>query len=277
MIDNKKTVFDVKTHLEYLHECLRPQPNGRGLKKRLAEYLNIQPAFLSQILSGRYDLTLEQADATNLFFDHSPDESDFFILLVNRDRASTPSLRKYFDVKVQNVLRKRLEFVERVGKKHEVSQEAQNIYYSSWIYAAIHIGSAIPEFCTQTGIAKALGLPLDLTGKTLDFLVANRLLKKDGNRYEITDHWIRIERASPHIIKHHSHWRAKAIQNLELQNEEELHFSGVYAIDKKAMLKIKDQTLTFIKQQMRDIEPATEERLVVFNIDWFSLTKSDPG
>ena len=266
-------IFAHKSHFDYLKHKLDPRHSQRGVKAKLASHLRIQPAFLSQVLAEKFSLSLEQADLANQFFDHSKEEADFFLLLVSRDRAGTESLRKHFESQIQSTLKKRLLVIERLGRKTEITAEAKGIYYSSWLYAAIHVACTISELQTRQSIAKHFSIPIELAGKILDFLVEQSLLKKIDEKYTTTESWIRLDKESPHIIKHHTNWRQKAIQNFELQTNEDMHYSGVFSMDQKTALKIQDQFLHFIQQQLKMIETAKEEHLYVFSGDFFSLIK----
>lgn len=266
-------LFAFKTHFDYLRHKLNPRNSQRGIKAKVAEFLRIQPAFLSQVLAEKFSLSLEQADLANQFFDHSKEEAEFFLLLVSCDRAGTESLKKHFESQIQLLLKKRLLVVERLGRKSEISDETKGVYYASWLYAATHVACTISALQTRQAIAKHFHIPVELAGKILDFLMEQNLLTKNAEKYSTTQSWIRLDKESPHIIKHHTNWRQKAIQNLELQTNEDLHYSGVFSMDRKTALKIQDQFLNFIQQQLKMIESAKEEELYVFNGDFFSLLK----
>jgi uncharacterized protein (TIGR02147 family) len=264
-------VFGAKSHDAYLNQKLNGPDARRGVKSQLAQHMMVQPAFLSQVLAGKYALSLEQADLANQFFDHSPEEADFFLLLVNRDRAGTATLRTHFDKQITAALAKRNQVVERLGKKFELTSEAKGVYYSSWMFAAIHVACTIPDLRTCRSLSAHFGLPALTIASVLQFLEENGLIHKENDQYLPTQNWVRLDKNSPHIVKHHSNWRQKAIQNLELQTDEDLHYSGVFSIDRASMNLIKDEILGFMKEQMKKIEKAKEEDLVVFGIDFFKL------
>lgn len=266
-------IFDFQSQFLYLKERLSAENSSRGMKTQLAEALLIQPAFLSQVLSGKYSLSLEQADLANKFFDHATDESNFFLLLVSRDRASTSSLKKHFDHQLNLILKKRQRLIERLGRKAEMSAEVEGIYYSSWMYGAIHIACTIPEMGSRKLISEKLNLSIEVVGNVLDFLTENNFLQKSAEKYKPTDSWARLDKKSPHIIRHHANWRQKAIQNLENQTDDDLHYSGVFSMDQKTARKIQNAVLDFVKLQLKDIEAAKEEDLFVFGIDFFNLMK----
>jgi hypothetical protein len=166
-----KTIFDCHSHFEYLKIRLNTKAMGRGVKSRFSSFIKIQPAFLSQVLSQKFCLSLEQGDLANQFFDHSNDEARFFLLLISRDRAGSDSLKNHFQNEIESELKKRLSVVERLGKLTEVSDEAKGIYYSSWIYSAAHVACTISTCNTRREIARQLNLPIETVSEVLDFLV----------------------------------------------------------------------------------------------------------
>ncbi len=266
-------LFDYQTHFAYLNDRLGIKGAPRGSKTKFSAYLRIQPAFLSQVLAQKHSLSLEQADLANQFFDHSSEESDFFLLLVGNDRAATASLKKHFETQIGNILKKRMRVMERLGRKAEISHETKGVYYSSWLYSAAHIGCTISRLRTRKALAQELKVPTEVLGKVLDFLEENNLLRREESAYVPTESWVRLDKESPHIIKHHTNWRLKAIENLEIQTDKDLHYSGVFSIDKKTALRLKDQFLDFLKAQLKEFEAAKEEELFVIGVDFFQLMK----
>ena len=268
------TIFDFKEHGEYLEWVFKTNSPRRGAKVRFAEAIRIQPAYLSQVLSGRQSLSLEQTDQANQVLEHTADESEYFISMVSAERAATPSLRAHYRNQMNTAVQRRGEVTGRLGKRSEMSAEAGLIYYSSWLYPAIHIACAIPGMRTRRALVKRFKINTLLASKILEFLVAHGLLTKAGDEYSITAYWPRLNRESANIIKHHTNWRMQAIQNLDFQTEKELHFSGIYAVDEASAKILKDRMLEFIKDQMKVIEPSPSEKLLVIGIDLFEPIKA---
>ena len=80
---------------------------------------------------------------------------------------------------------------------------------------------------------------------------------------------MRLTKDSPLIVKHHTNWRMQAIHNVEFQKKDDLHFSGIYSLDKETAEKIKSHMMEFIKQQIKMIETAPEKTLYVLGVDFF--------
>ncbi len=262
-----ESIFDHESHQVYLKMRL----TAHGLKTRFAGALRLAPSYVSQILGNQHSLSLEQADKANEFLRHSPEESEFFFLLVSKDRAGTSRLRKHFEEKIREHKKKRLQVTERLGRKSVIDESVNGTYYASWIYSAAHIACAIDGLNDSETIAGRLGIEKSAVNQVLSFLENNGFLVKKPEGYEITQTWIRLEKPSPHLIKHHSNWRLKAIQNLDRESENDLHYSGLYAIDFKTSIRLKNLILEFLKNQMPAIESAPSQDLYVWNIDLFRM------
>lgn len=269
-----KTVFEYENHFSYLKDTLG-RTNVRGIKGRFAEHVQIQPAFLSQVLANKYPLSLEQGDLANSFFDHTSEESDFFLLILSRDRAGSASLRKHFSKQIEHFRKRRLEVVERLGRKAEVPLEVQGVYYSSWLYAAVHVALTIPELRKPSVLKDYLGVKRDKVLHVLQFLEENGFVFRKGDEFHPTQTWIRLDRESPQINQLHINWRNKAIQSLDTRRDEDLHYSGAFSLDEKTATIIRDALLENISKQIKTIEAAPEEDLYVINLDFFKLKRSE--
>ncbi len=268
-----KNVFDFTQHASYLDFRLTDPALKRGAKSRFAEALRIQPAFLSQVLAEKYPLSLEQADLANQFFDHSRDEAEFFLMLVGRDRAGTDSLKKYFSGKIAQLLEQRVILADRLEPRREIDERTKGIYYSSWLYSAVHVGCSIPTLQTRRAIIEHFRISPELADSILDFLLEAGMLMKDGDRFLITQTWARVDGRSPHIRNHHTNWRMKSIDHLDELNVDELHYSGVFSADLETIEKIRIHFADFIAQQVKLIEPAPEKELFSITADVFRIRK----
>ncbi len=86
-----------------------PSGLGRGSRAKLAAHLNCKPATISQVLSGALDFNLEQALLVSEFIDHTHEEAQYFLLLVQHSRAGSEKIRSYFDSKFNDgALRSRI-------------------------------------------------------------------------------------------------------------------------------------------------------------------------
>ena len=99
-------IFGYRDYKSYINHWIASQPNrGRGFKSKIAERIRCQLAYISQVLTGVANFSLEQAEMLNTLFNHSEAGGEFFLLLVERARAGTSSLEKFFDSEAPNGLK----------------------------------------------------------------------------------------------------------------------------------------------------------------------------
>ena len=86
--------FDYTDYKSYINARLDADPQGRGSRSALARAIRCQSAFVSSVLRGSVHFTPEQGEAINEHFGHSETDADYFLLLLQLQRAGTDSLRQ---------------------------------------------------------------------------------------------------------------------------------------------------------------------------------------
>ncbi len=216
---------------------------------------------------------MEQGEAANIFMDHSNEESQFFLILIQLAKAGTPALKRRIQMQISQILEKRLILRERLGIAPGLNTEAQAEFYSSWIYGIIHVILTIPELQNAEAISKYLGLSVRRVGEILDFLVSVGLaIKAENNRYDIGTARIHLGSDSPLISKFHTNWRVKAIQSLEKESaSDDLHYSSAITVSKEDAIKIKSILIKYIQEIKLIVRDSSAEVPFCFNIDFFKI------
>src|SRR5262249_54291611 len=127
--------YSFQGYKPYLNHVLSPTGSSRGLRSKLAEHLDCQTAFISQVLNGPSHFSLEYALKISEFLSHNEDEAQFFMLLVQMDRAGTHTLKDFYKRQLQQIHTAREKVQERIKVKQGLSEQARETYYSSWHYA----------------------------------------------------------------------------------------------------------------------------------------------
>src|SRR5437763_542470 len=135
---NKKNIFSYFDYKAYLH-AVEHQGIYKGIRSRIAEAADCQNAFVSQVLNGEVNFSLEQAMKIAVFLGLNEDEHQYLLWMLEYKRAGTQELKKYFHNLMEGLREKNLEIKERVQIPQVLTAEAQATYYSSWIYSAIHV------------------------------------------------------------------------------------------------------------------------------------------
>lgn len=269
----KTSLFEAENYKHYLHSKVGKPGQRRGIKSAMARALNCQPTYITSVLYGAANLSPEQAEALNPFFAHTKDESQFFILLVMRDRAGTHTLKMHFQEQLDQILTTRLVLTKRLGQHNPLGEQSRGQFYSSWHYLAAQIALTIPTYQSHEKLSQALDLPPTLVAEVLQFLVEVNLIEKSGSKFLPLSTQIRIGNDSHHIRKHHTNWRIKAMESLDREGINDLHYSGVVSLSESDVVRIKDTLLTQLKENLNLIRESKEEKLYVLNIDFFNLLK----
>jgi uncharacterized protein (TIGR02147 family) len=268
-----KNLFSYSSYKAYIRQRAGGAHTKKGVKTALAKALHCQPTYISQVLHGKAHLSPEQAEAANHFFGHTREEAHFFHLLLQKERAGTKSLARYYDEQIQEILQRRLVLTSRLGAKQALSAEHQSIYYSSWIYAAVHIALTIPELRTRDALSRYLHVAPARITEVLEFLVAAGLAVGKGEEFVNGPSQVRLGRDSQHILRHHANWRAQAIEALEREELTDLHYSGVVSLSREDVVRVKDRILESIEEIQKTVRDSREEELCALTFDLFRLKR----
>ena len=270
----KKSIFEFSYYKAYLRYWLDHQiGKGRGLQTAMAKHMGCQTAYVSQVLKDQANFSLEQADSLNSFLQHDKDESEFFLLLVEKERAGTKSLKQRFVSQIDKILQQRLVLKNRVDIKQSLGTEEQAIYYSSWYYAAIHVAVGVPGLNNKESLREYFSLNSEVINQALEFLCQVSLLQKQGDEYHTGVARLFLGNDSPMIKKHHNNWRLQAIQSMEQNLSKNLHLSTVVSLSQKDMLLVKEKLVNAIEEARATIRESKEESLCCLNLDFFELKK----
>lgn len=268
-------IFDYSSYKNFLRTIAGEKNQRKGNKSAIANAIQCQQAYLSQVLYGDADLSLEQIEALSSFLNHGAEEKEFLILLLLKDRAGTQRLKSHFQQQITNILRRRLVITERLGSHEHISEEDKSKYYSSWIYSAVHIATTIPGLRSVRTLCDYLNVPPEKIIEVLKFLRHVGLVVNKKNEYLPTTKQMRLGNDSTNITKHHTNWRVRTLEALDREKISDLHYSAVVSLSHEDALKIKDAILEGLKNNLKKIRDSKEEVLYCYNIDFFSM-KNDP-
>ena len=272
---NELTIFESRDYKAYLHTKVGGPRQKKGIKSAMARALGCQPTYITHVLNGHANLSLEQAESLNAYFVHTKEESQVFLLMVLRDRAGTHTLKTHFQDQIDRLLASRMILTKRLGQRNTLSEEHRAVFYSVWYFLAAQIGLTIPSWRTNEVLAKNLGLPPARVAEVLQFLCEVGLVEKSGADFVPTETQIRLGNDSHHILKHHTNWRVKAIASLENEDLHDLHYSSVVSLSAKDVIQIKNMLLEQLKDNLRVVSDSKEERLYGLNIDFYNLAPAN--
>ncbi|NDE15264.1 TIGR02147 family protein [bacterium] len=265
-------VFGFSNYRDYLSHRIQTTEEGRGYQKQLAIAAKCQSSYLSQVLSGNANLTLEQAFGICHFWDFDKDQTDFYMALVSKERAGTPKLRDYIDAKIEAIRVKKANLSNRFDENQSVNPEQKVEYYSNWYMPVIHTMVAIPRFRQAPAIARQLNLPVETVDYALNQLEKSGLVAKTADGWTNTARDIHLRSDSP--LNYHYHNMVRMLANRRMQEStpgESLHYSAVYSLSESDFAKIKQELLTMLENTRLTVLSSPEETAAAFTLDFFRM------
>ena len=262
-------VYDFIDYRKFLQILFSGTGEGRGKRSLLATYLNCQASFLTQVFTEKAHLSLEHAFKVCEYLNLDEHETNYFMLLVQKEKAGNKKLQTFFYQKIKKIKKSRDQIDHRINIKTDLSFEDQMIYYSVWYYAAIHIATSIPEINTAEKISKYLDLNLLTTKNALNFLEEKGFVEFKNGLYKVGARRIHLKKGMPMLPRHHSNWRMKAIASIDQEKENELHYTAILGISKEDALLLKEKLLKLLEEFEPVIAKSKEETSVVLLLDLF--------
>lgn len=271
-------IYSYKCYKKYILDYVKAQPQrGRGFFSKVAKSLESQSSFISQVFSGNLNLTQDQAFKLCTFLELDNESISYFLLLVDLKRTGSKALKNHIEKEIAR--RQELAFKARVQGKNSLvlSDEEQQIYYSTWHYSVIHIALSIPKYHDLDLLSSILGLEVKVINRVVNFLISKDLIRltHDG-KYELGERKIHLNWNSKHLAKHHSNFRLLAINAIDKGiSMDNIHYSSVISISKEDALELRDQLssqISKVREKVRISEPT--EELYCFNLDFFKFGES---
>lgn len=269
----EKSVYEFSSTRAFLSAVTTAGGKRSGLKAELARATQCHPAFISRVLAGQAQLSLEQAERAAVYLRLSADERRYFLFFLEEERAGTQELRAFFRHEREAMLRNRSDIPARIPASERVSAENQSIYYSAWYYAAIHALVSIQAYRTIEALSKALALPSTTVRDAVHFLEKTGILTRKSGRLDVGRRHIHLDKSSPLLRQHHTHWRLQSIQRLDQGGTDDLRYSGVFSLSRKDAARLREVMLRHLGEYLETVGKSPEEILYVYCFDFFSLVE----
>lgn len=266
------SLFSFDDYKEYLREYMQSLPkNGWGFWGRLSAALDMQPAQLSQIISGDKDFSLEQGLKLCVHLKMSASEKEFFLLLLQRSRAGSVDLKDFFQLQIDRLRKYALELKTHVTDQKILSMDDKLQFYSSWLYSAIRLYCSLGDGKSIAEIRKHYQMPESRLNQILEFLVKTDLCFKKGDRYFMGAQRTLIEKGSPLFAKHAVNWRTQGILHLEHHSQDDLFLTSPMSISIDDYKTLQDEIMQFMRAAAERIKTSKAEQLACLNIDLFKF------
>lgn len=267
-----KSIFEYDSYKNLVLDRLKLFPKaGHGQFRKIASALRVNPVIVTMVFKGSRDLSTEQAMELADYLGFSRLESDYFLILVQKERAGTHKLKEYFEVKRVELVDKSKDLKNRMVNNKILTEEAKAMFYSNWFYSGIRLASSIPTLNTPEQIAQYLNLPLPTVHRVLEFLLTQGLVAQTDKGLDMGPARTHIEASSPLVSRHHMNWRNKALQRIDKFTNKELFFTGPVVFSEGAQEEVREILIQAIEKLMKVVQEAPSEKLSCINIDLFNV------
>lgn len=267
------TPFDSSSYKTYINTWILSQPKkGHGVRSVIAKQADCNAAYVTQVLSGEAHFSLEQAEKLRPLLGLNAEETDFFLLLVEKDRAGTANLKKFFNEKIDKILNDRRRLENRIKNDHQLGPERQLRYFSTWVYSAVHMALTVARMKDSRIVAQQLGIDEVEAKEIIQFLLDSGILVLEKGAYQTGKTRFHLPHDSDLILRHHTNWRLQALKAFDKKTESNLHYSSVISISQEDFQKIRGQLVDMIEKTKRVIKISPEETVVSFCLDFFKIS-----
>lgn len=263
------TIFTMSDFRAYMEAWARAK--GRGEFRRISVALNMHTTLVSQVLNGKKCLTEEQASKLCDYMRLNPLETDYFLKLVQIERAGTEQLKNIYNRHLKQIRNQANEISNRVPESKELTEQDRAMFYSSWHYSMIRLLTMIKGKQTAEEISVYLELPISRVQEILNFLVTRGLCNFVNGRYVRTEQNTHVEARSALAIRHHQNWRSKSLELHEKMRSDDLAFTAPISIAKKDIPKIRKILLDTISEISNVVEASASEEVLYLGIDWIKM------
>jgi uncharacterized protein (TIGR02147 family) len=265
-----ESLYQAKGYRDFISFQLKK--GGRGSRSTLAERLGVQLSYLWSVLSGKQDFTPEQLLGCAEFFQLKDSETEWLMLLLNRDRAASEKVKEYYQKQLNRLKGNQTELQKRVRVANEIDPQFILEYYSDWRPIAFTMGIRNPKCRTPRALADRFNLNIAQANQTLQLVEKVGMAKFEKNEFLPTQARFHLGKNLAALKLHHTNWRMKAVEAIDQQRDKnELHYSSVMSIDAEAYQEIRKLILKSIEKMEPSIEKAKDDEVVVLAIDLFKI------
>lgn len=265
-----KSVFAFSTYKAVMKHFLTGEGN-RGRLSAAAEALGCQRPFLSRVILEELHLTPDHAFNLSRFLQLDADEREYFMSLVEVERAASLEYRNHHKQKLADLRRKHDSLHERTGRQSLTIDSDQTNYFASWTSTAVHMLTAVPEYQTAGAISARLGLKEKTTLRQLEQLEKLGFVEHARGKWQYKTGESHAKKDSPLVLMHHQNWRSRAVLDAHDFDEDGVHYTAVQTVSREDVAKLRTLMIDFIADSSRIAGPSNPEDAVVILCDFFRL------
>lgn len=266
------SIFREKNYRDII-EQRRSKTEERGYLSKLAKAMRCHRSTLPQVLSGRIELTLDQAADLAHFWEFNPQETEFFLDLVAHARATSRELKKLIERRLETARVNAADLAKNLpAGTVDASKTVDPIYYTSTNYSAVHVLTSIPAYQTLAALSTHLGLAESVVEKILQHLKRLSLVTYKNGKWTATAKSIHLARDTEYYKLNNRNWRLRALNQLDTRDSTgSVAYTGVHSLSLDLKEELQREIFALIKDFHHRMGPSPAETCVCLNVDFFEI------
>lgn len=243
---------------------------------RLAQEVQIQPSYLTNVLKKRADLNSDQLYHLAQKLSCSSEETDFLLLLLEYTRTQIPSRKAQLKERIEAIKNEKLTAKNVLQSETLALNDAQvNEFYLDPLNDLVHLYCSLDKLdkndISAEALSKKFGISSAKAKKILTLLEKLNLLTYKNAKWSASKITKHLPKESPLCKPFHTQHRLLALEKLQKTDEEEYYsFSASISADEATKEAIKIEFLNFLKSVQQITEKAPSKELFQLNFDLFS-------
>jgi hypothetical protein len=266
--------FSSACYLDIIRSQLELNSTVKGYKSLLAKAAGFHTSYLSHVLSERAHISPEQAIAICDFWGLNAIHTDYFLALLNKERAGSERLRKKYELDLDRI-RKEAENSLVVMSPKEINKiklrpDQLLFYLSNWFAPSIHIALRIQGLQTIKALAKRFDLSEAKVSDTLQKLLAMDAVSVNDEVWTFKNFPDADESLGGYPKVLHNTMRQRANMILENKRDDDVFSTWVVASSRKEIDEIRAELQEVVINRLKGSFEYPEEEVVCLCLDFFT-------
>jgi len=246
---------------------------GRGEYGRMAKAMQISSTLISQVFNGDRDLSLEQTFLISDYLNLSLEESEYFELLVLKERSGLKKQKDLYLKKIKVIQEKNKSFKKFVKPKDlQLTKEDELVYYTEWVHASIRLLSEIEDYQSVEELSKKLKVELNVVKHSAEFLHRVGMVNYQNGNVTSVKNNLHLDKGSSLLFLRQQTWRMKALENFQRKDKKDYFFNALMTIEERQFEKIKEILAESVGQIGEQVEKVKNpKKMLCLNIDFFGV------
>lgn len=266
-------IYKYSKYKNFVKDWVAQQPkNGRGQWSKFARHLQLSNVQVSQIFQGDRNLSTEQSYFLAELLQLTPDETQYFQLLVEYELANQHLYKSHIEQQLKAKKESAKQLINRLPQDDVLDEETKTQFYSDWIYSGIRLLCDIEHINTATQIADILDLEEEVVRSKLLFLIEKNLVVRSDNLLKVGPKRIHLDKDSPLAKYIHMNWRLKSLQDLSNNiSSESLRITVPCTSSLEEFEELKQNLRSCLNEFYKKLPDAKSESLQCLCIDLFPI------